>query len=147
MRYQSYPCGVSAIELLFVYGTLRRGGSNDIARLAPSARFSGMARIRGALFDQGAYPAMTFDADGAWVIGELYEVTPPDWRVLDALEEVVTDANPLGQYFRVRAVATDENARPVECQVYVANPRAMRLERPIAGGDWLAFCADHRRTD
>ena len=59
----------------------------------------------------------------------------------------MTDANPLGQYFRVRAVANDENARPVECQVYVANPRVLRLERPIAGGDWLAFCADHRRTD
>ena len=138
---------MSDFELLFVYGTLRRGGSNDIASLAPSARFSGMARIRGALFDQGAYPAMMLDADGPWVIGELYEVTPPDWRVLDALEEVVTKADPMGQYFRVHAVATDENACPVECQVYVANPRAMRLERPIAGGDWLAFCADHRRTD
>lgn len=147
MRCQSYRFDVIDVELLFVYGTLRRGGSNDIARLAPSARFSGAAQIRGALFDQGTYPAMTLDADGGWVIGELYTVTPTDWRVLDALEEVVTAANPLGQYFRVRAVANDENARPVECQVYVANPRVLRLERPIAGGDWLAFCADHRRTD
>lgn len=133
-------------ELLFVYGTLRRGGSNDIARLAPSARFSGTARIRGALFDQGAYPAMMLDPESGWVIGELYEVAPPDWRVLDTLEEVVTDKNPLGEYFRVRAVATDGNGRPVDCQVYVANPRVLRQERPISGGDWLAFCSEPRHS-
>ncbi len=89
----------AAGDLLFVYGTLRAGGSNDIARVAPAARRCADARVRGLLYDLGAYPALLLDAGAGWVAGELYEVPAHAWPALDALEEPVTSARPDGEYF------------------------------------------------
>lgn len=126
---------------LFVYGTLRAGGSNDIARLVPAARLLGAGRMRGALFDLGTYPAMLFDAVAGFVRGEVYAIPDQGWARLDALEEVVDAANPDGEYFRIVApVACDDGTR-MACQVYVANPARLDLTRLIAGGDWMRHTA------
>ena len=48
----------AATRHVFVYGTLRRGGSNDITRLAPAPRFVGSAQLAGQMYDLGAYPGL-----------------------------------------------------------------------------------------
>jgi gamma-glutamylcyclotransferase (GGCT)/AIG2-like uncharacterized protein YtfP len=125
--------------LLFVYGTLRRGGSNDIAKLVPSARFEGEARLRGILYTLGAYPALVLEPRAGWVAGEIYRIAPDGWPALDALEQVVTDARPDGEYFRGRSDAEAGDGTTRYCQVYVANPAVMRLDHVIENGDWIAF--------
>jgi gamma-glutamylcyclotransferase (GGCT)/AIG2-like uncharacterized protein YtfP len=124
-------------ELLFVYGTLRRGGSNDIARIAPAARFAGLARVRGRLYDLGAYPALLLDAGAGWVSGELYEVAPDQWPALDALEEPVTASRPDGEYFKRTTEVEGVGGASRLAWLYAANPAVLILDREVAGGDWL----------
>jgi gamma-glutamylcyclotransferase (GGCT)/AIG2-like uncharacterized protein YtfP len=134
---------------LFVYGSLRRGGANDIAGLAPAARLLSSARVRGRLYDLGAYPALVLDPGAAWVTGEVYAVPRRAWPALDGLEELVTPTRPGGQYFRVDALARGPREETLACQVYVANPGALVLSARIPGGDWLAHAganADGRRA-
>ena len=132
---------MSAPELLFVYGTLRRGGSNDIARVAPAARWYGAARVRGLLCDLGRYPALLLKADADWVAGELYEVPPEAWPALDALEEPVTPQRPDGEYFKITTTVELPEGAPCVAWTYVANPAVLDLSRVIAHGDWIAHAA------
>lgn len=61
------------MNLLFVYGSLRRGEDNH-HRLGP-ARFAGAATIRGALYDCGAFRALVKDARSrSRIAGELHEL-------------------------------------------------------------------------
>ncbi|MFN0160041.1 MAG: gamma-glutamylcyclotransferase [Burkholderiales bacterium] len=131
---------------LFVYGTLRRGGSNDIAGIAPAARFVCAARLRGRLIDLGQYPTLLIDPRAGWVIGELYAVPRTAWPALDALEELADSARPAGEYFRVAASVTDALGAHRSCQVYVANPAALRPRRVIEGGDWMAHLAASHKS-
>lgn len=133
------PAAADPETILFVYGTLRQGGSNDIARLLPSATRIAAARMRGRLFDLGPYPALVADASAAWVEGEIYDIPQHGWSVLDALEDVAGATDPQGEYFRVPGQACDTHGRLFECQVYVANPAVLRLDRPIVGGDWIDY--------
>lgn len=146
MSDMSSTGGTGATDLLFVYGTLRRGGSNDIARIAPAARFAGMARVRGRLYDLGAYPALLLEAsDGAgWVVGELYAIPYHEWPALDALEEPVTPQRPDGEYFKVIATVQAGDGTPRQVWTYTANPAVVALDREIAHGDWIAHAAAGR---
>lgn len=76
---------VAAPRHVFVYGTLRRGGSNDITRLSPAPRWLGFAQVAGMLFHLGAYPGMTLGGDRP-VHGEVYAIEPALETVLDAIE-------------------------------------------------------------
>lgn len=71
-------------DLLFVYGTLRRGGPMfRRLRLGVRLASAGPARMHGALASLGAYPA--FDPAGRGLVhGELYRVLDP--RVIAALD-------------------------------------------------------------
>ena len=51
-----------ATRYVFVYGTLRRGGSNDITRLVPSPRWVGTAQVAGQMYNLGAYPGLVLHA-------------------------------------------------------------------------------------
>ncbi len=63
-------------SLLFVYGTLRPCTGSPMAQwLARHARYAGRARVRGRLYDLGAYPALVGPRRrGEWVVGDLYTV-------------------------------------------------------------------------
>ena len=128
---------------LFVYGTLRRGGSNDIARLVPEATFIVEASMRGRLYDLGEYPALVADENAGWVAGEIYAVPDSGWPALDALEEIVTPERPAGYYFRIVAKVRIGEASDSSCEVYVANPATLRLDRLIECNDWMKHAA-HR---
>ena len=97
-----------AVRHVFVYGTLRRGGSNDIARYRPVPQFVGVGRIAGTLYDLGAYPgALLAGASqgggrravhGGLIHGEIYRITGAVEAALDVLEEVRDDGS--GEYVK-----------------------------------------------
>ena len=97
--------------------------------------------MRGHLFDLGSYPALVADAAGGWVNGELHAIPEAGWLALDALEEIVTVSRPAGEYYRISGSAQVIGGDSVACQVYVANPAVMQLDRLIPSGDWIAFAA------
>src|SRR5947209_9483946 len=98
--------------LLFVYGTLMRGGVRH--RLLADQRFLGEARTlpRYALFDLGAHPGMVRrDGGGRAVAGELYEVAVSRIPELDAEEDAP-------KLFRREAVAVEGRDDTVFAYLY-----------------------------
>lgn len=119
---------------VFVYGTLRRGGSNDITRLQPAPRFIGMSKVQGTLYQLGAYPGLKLGG-GGWVVGEVYEVEPALEAVLDIIEDLWPE--PTDEYAK-RSVLVTVDGVDVECFLYEINPAYVATAAVMAGGDWLA---------
>jgi gamma-glutamylcyclotransferase (GGCT)/AIG2-like uncharacterized protein YtfP len=67
-------------DLLFVYGTLRRGSGTEMhERLAAEAEFVSLATFRGRLFLVGDYPGVVpSDAVSDIVYGDLYRLDQPE---------------------------------------------------------------------
>lgn len=143
--------GLSGVDrLVFVYGTLRRGGSNDLARLHPGAGFVAGASVAATLYDLGAYPGAIFPAPGGQgtgapttpVVGEIYRITPGIEHALDILEEVAEDGR--GEYVK-RLVDVGTATGTVRCLAYEIHPSRIEDRPVIAGGDWLVHrLAKHR---
>lgn len=78
-------------DLLFVYGTLRRGSRHPLARyLAENAEWLGFADFRGVLYDIGSYPGAVPSGDPAHRLrGEVYRLKDPATilPLLDRYEE------------------------------------------------------------
>lgn len=121
------------LRCVFVYGTLRKGGSNDITRLRPAPRFVGMARIEGTLYHLGAYPGLVLGG-AAVTVGEVYAIEPALEQRLDGIEEIA--GTPDDEYFK-REVTLEVEGRPVGCLVYEINPERLRGAARIACGDWM----------
>lgn len=124
---------LAAPRHVFVYGTLRAGGSNDIARWLPAARFVGAAEIAGTLYDLGAYPGATLGGPSR-LRGEVYRIEPELETQLDRLEEVRSDGE--GEY-RKRELAVQVGAQRLDCLVYEIHPRRIVGRPVIRSGDWL----------
>jgi gamma-glutamylcyclotransferase (GGCT)/AIG2-like uncharacterized protein YtfP len=79
---------MGANRLLFVYGTLKRGGENHRWLSAHHPRFLGEARIQGRLFriKGESYPGAAPTSSHRYVRGELYELARPD-RALQKLDK------------------------------------------------------------
>lgn len=118
---------------VFVYGTLRRGGRNDIARYRPLPLFVGPALITGTLYDLGSYPGVVLGTDGC-VVGEVYAVTAAVEAELDVLEEVKADGT--GEYLK-RAVDLMVVGRSLQCLVYEIHPERLNGHAVIESGDWM----------
>jgi gamma-glutamylcyclotransferase (GGCT)/AIG2-like uncharacterized protein YtfP len=112
---------------LFVYGTLRSGGSQH-ARMRGAVSL-GPARTRPemTLVDLGWHPAMSRGGDTA-VTGELYAVDAALLAELDEFEEVPA-------WYRREPIVLDDGR---EAMTYVL-PSATGPR--IAGGDWVAHLA------
>lgn len=122
---------------VFVYGTLRRQGRNDIARYRPAPVFVAEASIAGTLYDLGAYPGVVLGGAGR-VKGEVYRIEPAVEAALDRLEEVADDD--AGEYIK-RRVRVALGAQWLDCLVYEIHPTRIAGCRPIEGGDWIAHAA------
>lgn len=122
---------------VFVYGTLRRGGRNDIARYRPEPRFICEASIAGTLFDLGAYPGIVLGG-AQRVKGEVYAIEPAVETALDVLEEVADDDS--GEYIK-RQVRVEVNGQWFECLVYEIHPTRIAGLDVIESGDWIAHAA------
>jgi gamma-glutamylcyclotransferase (GGCT)/AIG2-like uncharacterized protein YtfP len=122
---------------VFVYGTLRRGGRNDINRLAPAPHYVGMGEVRGVLYHFDRYPGLTLGGEQAvTVVGEVYRIAPELEAVLDAIEQVVPGAD--SEYFK-REVEVEVAGGRMACLVYEINPARVRDREPIGHGDWIVF--------
>jgi len=122
---------------VFVYGTLRRHGRNDIARYRPAPVFVGEASIAGTLYDLGAYPGIVLGGVGR-VKGEIYRVEPEVEAALDLLEEVAEDDS--GEYIK-REVRVAVDAQWLDCLVYEIHPSRIAGQPVIGDGDWIAHAA------
>jgi gamma-glutamylcyclotransferase (GGCT)/AIG2-like uncharacterized protein YtfP len=126
-----------AMRHVFVYGTLRRGGRNDINRLAPAPRYIGMGEVKGSLYHLDWYPGLALGGEEAvTVIGEVYEVTPQLEAVLDEIEGIVTGEG--SEYFK-RDLEIEVDGRPMPCFLYEINPVRVRGRQRIGHGDWVLF--------
>ena len=122
---------------VFVYGTLRRGGRNDINLLEPAPRYLGMGEVKGMLYHIDWYPGLTLGGEEAvTVVGEVYEIAPQLEALLDRIEQIVP--GPGSEYFK-RHLAVEVEGRPLPCLVYEINPDRVRDKQPIGHGDWILF--------
>ncbi|HEX8071459.1 MAG TPA: gamma-glutamylcyclotransferase family protein [Pyrinomonadaceae bacterium] len=121
-------------HLVFVYGTLRRGGVRALPGLFPGAKFVGAARVSGRLYDLGAYPALLLEDSDSSVVGEVYEV---DDEILHGLDEYEATAD-----YRRQQVEVSLGQRAQTCWVYAPDPESYPRRGLIKSGDWI----EHART-
>lgn len=122
---------------VFVYGTLRRGGRNDINRLSPPPEYVGMGEVRGLLYHIDWYPGLTLGGEEAvTVVGEVYRIAPELEAVLDDIEQIVPGGD--SEYFK-REVEILVEGRPIPCLLYEINPARVRGRQVIGHGDWIVF--------
>jgi len=134
MPEASPPAGAAAsTRHVFVYGTLRAGERNDIARFGLAAELVGRGEIAGTLYDLGTYPGATLGGAGR-VQGEVYRIGPELEAALDRLEAVQPDDD--GLYLK-RDLPVQVNACSLSCLVYEIHPRQIVGRPVIASGDWL----------
>lgn len=142
MTSNDLPGSPATDRLVWVYGTLRRGGSNDLARLHPAAEFVAIATVAATLYDLGAYPGAVFTgptdrastACAIRVTGEVHRITPEIERALDILEEVEADGT--GEYVK-RSIELVVGAVTMRCLAYEIHPSRTEGRPVIACGDWL----------
>ena len=77
--------------ILFVYGTLKRGGKNVGLMRGQQYLCDAVTAPKYRIYDLGAHPALVMDlAQGMSVHGELWEVSGSALAKLDEFEEVPT---------------------------------------------------------
>lgn len=115
--------------LLFVYGTLKRGGCNHA--LIAGQKFVAEARTLPVfrMFDLGGYPGIAHANPGLRVAGELWHVSTECLARLDALEGLDE-----GEYTRER-ISLEPPHEDIEAAGYVY-ARPVEGCREIAGGVW-----------
>jgi gamma-glutamylcyclotransferase (GGCT)/AIG2-like uncharacterized protein YtfP len=124
-------------RLVFVYGTLRRGGRNDINRLRPTPEYIGMGEVQGRLYHFDWYPGLTLGGEEpVTVVGEVYRITTELEDVLDAIEQIVPGAD--SEYFK-REVGVLVEGHLRDCLLYEINAARVMGREPIGHGDWILF--------
>ena len=122
---------------LFVYGTLRRGFDNPMAKLlARSAEFCGAARSQGRLYLVTYYPGLVLSDDASDIVsGEIYRLHTPEasFAILDDYEGC---AFPQPRYLRQLLPVIRKDGSVTEAWTYVYNRPVAQLKR-IASGRFL----------
>jgi gamma-glutamylcyclotransferase (GGCT)/AIG2-like uncharacterized protein YtfP len=129
---------VSRGDLFVFYGMLKAhaAGHPEDLGLAGAGRYLGPCRIRGALYDLGAYPGLL---PGEQLChGELYQVDKPEIaEALDAFEDLVPDDPNGSLYLRcpVPVLDTSGAATGQTAWAYLYN-RSAAGHTPIVDGCW-----------
>lgn len=133
------PNDMPILDLLFVYGTLRRGCDTAEARaLNGRSIWGGPARARGLLLRIDWYPAFVPDPAGHyWVSGDLFRMRDPALvlPLLDRYEECAPDFPEPWEYRREIIEVVGPNGAAL-AWTYVYTRPIDGLER-IESGDWL----------
>lgn len=137
------PCGAAWVA---VYGTLRAGGVNDIARLQPGIAPVGTAELTGTLYDLGWYPGLCL-VGAQPVHAEIYALDPGLEQQLDGIEGLWPDD--VGEYAKrlltLPVALAEGGTRAMEVLVYEALPPVVRGAPVIEASDWLAWFAQTGR--
>ena len=135
-------CGVSHVA---VYGTLRAGGVNDIARLRTGMRMTGRTTLTGTLHDLGWYPGLCLQGSQQ-VLAEVYPLDPALEQVLDGYEGIWPQHT--GEYTKriltVPVAHADGSAHMLAVLVYEALPAAVQGTPVLNTSDWLAWYQTHK---
>ncbi|MEL6192125.1 MAG: gamma-glutamylcyclotransferase family protein [Bacteroidota bacterium] len=128
-------------DLIFVYGTLRKGFSHPMAdMLASHAQYVGAGSTFGSLFDLGPYPAAIFSEEGAYIVkGDVYRIKSPQHLLplLDEYEGYRADDLENSMYKRVLIkVYCKEDELEVWGYTYLPPPPSKGL---IPSGDYLSY--------
>lgn len=121
-------------ETVFVYGTLRRGGSNHF-RMA-GAEFVTEATVAGRLYRIDWYPGHVLDDAGDEIHGEIFTVGAGLLAALDVFEGLSAGEIEGSEYRRVRASAIRRDSRPTEAWVWEWLGMTDESHR-LADGRWL----------
>jgi gamma-glutamylcyclotransferase (GGCT)/AIG2-like uncharacterized protein YtfP len=123
-------------HLVFVYGTLRRGGAGAMSIRFPDSKFIAEAKVTGSLYDLGAYPGLLLNESSSPVIGEVYEV---DDELLTKLDEFEASSH----YLRKQVEISFGNDRKL-CWIYEPDPEFYSLQTLITSGDWMEYAQTKR---
>ncbi|MFC0472804.1 gamma-glutamylcyclotransferase family protein [Halalkalibacter kiskunsagensis] len=127
-------------RLLFVYGTLRKRGSNHHF-IETSKLIEGSCFVFGELHDTGlGYPVLQQAGENMKVIGELYEVTDRELQQVDQLEGY-SPSNQTNEYIRIINQVCSGN-KYYEAYVYIAGDQLQYCHNLIKDGDWISYCKD-----
>lgn len=126
------------LQRIFVYGTLRRGGSNHF-RLA-GGQFVGEGQVNGRLYRIDWYPGLVLDPGAGEVRGELHEVTAEMLHELDVFEGISAGEIEGCEYRRVPTDVTCGNST-MRAWVWEWVGPVKETDR-IPDGDWLGPHAD-----
>lgn len=129
-----------SMHSVFVYGTLRRGGSNHFRM--DHAEFVGLGKVAGAihLIDSNpelVFPALKLDVEGH-VVGEVYLVSETLLKSLDAFEGICERYEEPYEYRRVRVGVEMETGGSVSAWIWEWNS-GLDGARPLPEGDWLLY--------
>jgi gamma-glutamylcyclotransferase (GGCT)/AIG2-like uncharacterized protein YtfP len=118
-------------HLVFVYGSLRRGGAGAMSIRFPNSKFIAEAKVGGTLYDLGAYPGLLLNESNSLAFGEVYEV---DDETLSELDDFEASSN----YWRKQVeISLGPNSRT--CWIYEPNPESYSLRKLVTSGDWIAY--------
>jgi gamma-glutamylcyclotransferase (GGCT)/AIG2-like uncharacterized protein YtfP len=118
-------------HLVFVYGTLRRGGAGAMSLRFPAAQFIAAATVGGSLYDLGAYPGLLLAESSSRVTGEVYEVDDELLHELDAFEAS-------SHYWRQQVEIALGTQRKL-CWTYAPQPEVCARQTLITSGDWIEY--------
>jgi gamma-glutamylcyclotransferase (GGCT)/AIG2-like uncharacterized protein YtfP len=118
-------------HLVFVYGTLRRGDAGAMSKRFPNSKFIADAKVKGSLYDLGAYPGLLLNESNSLVIGEVYEV---DDEILNELDDFEASSN----YLR-KQVEISLGTHGRICWTYEPNPEFYSPGKLISSGDWIEY--------
>ena len=129
------PCGARHVA---VYGTLRAGGINDIARLRAGLRCVGRTTLNGTLYDLGWYPGLRLEGQQP-VLAEVYAIDDALEQALDGIEGLWP--NNLGEYRKrlltLPVALTQGGTQTLTVLVYEALPATVQQAPRVAASDWL----------
>ena len=118
-------------HFVFVYGTLRRGGAGAMSIRFPDSKFIAEAKVRGSLYDLGAYPGLLLNEADSLVTGEVYEV---DDEILSKMDEFEATSH----YLRKQVEISLGTQRRL-CWVYEPDPEFYSLHTLITSGNWKEY--------
>ena len=120
-------------DLLFVYGALRKGASNDWRM--EGARCLGTVEVPGTLVKIDWYPGLVLKGDTR-VKGEVYEIGPELLKQLDKFEGIGSQNEVGDEYHRIQ---TDVllNQRPTKVWIYEWL-KGIEDYEVVHSGDWLS---------
>jgi gamma-glutamylcyclotransferase (GGCT)/AIG2-like uncharacterized protein YtfP len=130
-------------ELVFVYGTLRRGGSNHFRM--DGADFITGGTVLGRMYRFSWYPGLVVDSAAGKILGEVYAVGAAQLAALDEFEGISATEIEGSEYRRVKVQVNSSNG-PVNAWIWEWLGEVDENQR-IAHGDWLQCSVDGKHLD